>query len=115
MTLPPDPDDDPSPVDDPVLVDQPIDGTLDLHTFDPREVEDLLADYLEACRERGILEVRVVHGKGTGVLRARVRSILDRLGVVARHRPADGEAGGWGATLVTLHPANPAGPGASGD
>lgn len=107
--------DDDRPADDPPdgepdPVEPPIDGTLDLHTFDPREVERLLPDYLEACRERGILEVRVVHGKGTGVLRARVRTLLDRIGIVARHRTAGEDAGGWGATLVTLHPPPSPGP-----
>lgn len=82
----------------------PIDGTLDLHAFDPREIDRLLPDYLEACRARGLLEVRVVHGKGQGILKARVTSLLGRLEMVARHRPAGEEAGGWGATLVTLHP-----------
>ncbi len=89
----------------------PIDGTLDLHTFDPREVDRLLPDYLEACRARGLLEVRVVHGKGRGILRSRVLALLDRLEMVARHRPAGEEAGGWGATLVTLHPPAPPGGG----
>lgn len=83
---------------------QPIDGTLDLHTFDPSEVEDLLRDYLQACRERGILQVRVVHGKGTGVLKSRVEAILDRLPEVLSRRTAGADAGGWGATLVTLRP-----------
>jgi uncharacterized protein (DUF1499 family) len=87
----------------------PIDGTLDLHTFDPREVDRLLPDYLEACRARGLLEVRVVHGKGRGILKARVLALLDRLEGVARHRPAGEAAGGWGATLVTLHPPAPPG------
>lgn len=87
-------------------VELPIDGTLDLHTFDPSEVEDLLRDYLHACRERGILHVRVVHGKGQGILRSRVEGILDRLPEVASRRTAGDDAGGWGATLVTLHPWN---------
>lgn len=82
----------------------PIDGTLDLHAFDPRELDRLLPDYLEACRARGLLEVRVVHGKGQGILKARVTALLGRLEMVAGHRPAGEEAGGWGATLVTLHP-----------
>lgn len=87
-------------------IDQPIDGTLDLHTFDPDEVEDLIPDYLEACRERGILQVRLVHGKGRGILKARVEAILDRLPEVVSRRTAGEDAGGWGATFVTLHPPN---------
>lgn len=80
----------------------PIDGTLDLHTFLPQEVKDLLPDYLEACREQGILEVRVIHGKGTGALRATVHAILQRLPYVVHYRLAGEERGGWGATIVWL-------------
>jgi DNA-nicking Smr family endonuclease len=80
----------------------PIDGILDLHTFNPREVKELLPDYLSACRERGIFEVRIIHGKGTGVLRKSVHSILKRLPQVASLKPAGEEEGGWGATLVIL-------------
>jgi DNA-nicking Smr family endonuclease len=87
------------------VVEWPIDGTLDLHLFDPREIGALVPGYLQACRERGILSVRIVHGKGIGALRRTVEAILARLpDVVAAHRPADETAGGWGAMLVTLHP-----------
>ena len=97
------PDDAPSDAD--AVVEWPIDGTLDLHLFDPREIGDLVPEYLQACRERGILAVRIVHGKGIGELRRTVEAILARLPeVVAAHRPADETAGGWGAMLVTLHP-----------
>lgn len=86
--------------DDPVEL--PIDGTLDLHAFRPEDVEDLVAEWLRACRERGILEVRIVHGKGTGALRRRVEALLARAPEVVRFHPADETAGGWGATLATL-------------
>ena len=86
------------------IVEWPIDGTLDLHLFDPRDVPDLVPEYLRTCRERGILEVRIVHGKGTGTLRRSVEALLGRLPEVASHHPADETAGGWGATLVRLHP-----------
>jgi DNA-nicking Smr family endonuclease len=92
----------------------PIDGTLDLHTFHPRDVEPLLIEYFEACRERGILEVRVIHGKGTGALRRTVRALLARIPGVASFRAADEAGGGWGATLVTLSPAADRGPGDDG-
>ncbi len=54
----------------------PITGTLDLHLFQPREVDDLVPEYLAECRKRGILQVRIIHGKGTGQLRERVHAVL---------------------------------------
>jgi len=88
--------------DDPVRLQ--IDGTLDLHAFQPRDVKDLVPEYLRACRERGLLEVRIVHGKGRGVLRRTVESILARDPNVWSFRTADELGGGWGATLVRLRP-----------
>ena len=85
-------------------VELPIDGALDLHTFQPRDVEPLVADYLAACRERGILSVRIVHGKGTGALRLTVHAVLARLPEVVSFRTAPEDGGGWGATLVELRP-----------
>lgn len=82
----------------------PIDGTLDLHAFRPCEVKDLVRDYVAECLDRGILEVRVVHGKGTGALRETVHSTLRRLPEVASFRLAQGDSGGWGATIVVLDP-----------
>lgn len=89
----------------PVVV--PIDGILDLHMFIPREVRDLVPTYLAECRKRGILSVRIIHGKGTGTLRATVHAVLARLPLVASYRLAGEDSGGWGATLVELRPAVP--------
>lgn len=83
-------------------IEIPIDGTLDLHTFQAREIPSLLQDYLAACREKGILQVRIIHGKGRGIQKARVRSLLSRIPWVAGYTEAPLEAGGWGATLVRL-------------
>ncbi len=87
---------------DPEPVAMPIDGTLDLHTFRPSEVGTLVPEWLEACRARGILEVRIVHGKGTGALRRTVAALLARSPLVETFRTADETGGGWGATIARL-------------
>lgn len=93
-----------TPIPDEDPVELPIDGTLDLHTFHPRDVKQLVPDYIEACLEKGILEIRIVHGKGTGALRRTVHAVLDKNPRVAGYRLAGHGRGEWGATIVTLRP-----------
>ncbi len=80
----------------------PIEDVLDLHTFQPKEIPDLLEDYLTECIRAGIFSVRIIHGKGEGVQKKRVRELLKRNAMVISLREAPAEAGGWGATLVEL-------------
>lgn len=80
----------------------PIEDVLDLHTFRPQDVPDLLDDYFNACREARLFTVRIIHGKGRGVLKKRVRAVLARHPLVISFADAPSNAGGWGATLVHL-------------
>jgi DNA-nicking Smr family endonuclease len=80
----------------------PIEDVLDLHTVRPQDVKELLPAYFEACRERGIFEVRVVHGKGIGNLRRTVEALLPRIPDVESFAPASELFGGAGATIVRL-------------
>ena len=82
----------------------PIDGILDLHTFQPKDVKDLVPDYIAECRKQNILQVRIIHGKGTGALRETVHALLGKMPEVASFRLGDEQAGGWGATIVHLKP-----------
>lgn len=95
-------------IDDPVdeagedPVPLPITGELDLHTFRPRDVAELVPAYLAACKERGILDVRIIHGKGTGTLRTTVHALLKRSLLVQSFQLGNETSGGWGATRVRL-------------
>jgi len=80
----------------------PITGELDLHTFRPADVGELIPAYLDECLARDIREVRIIHGKGTGTLRTTVHALLQRSPRVASFRSGDETSGSWGATLVTL-------------
>ena len=92
----------PDPPEDPI--DHPITSELDLHTFRPNEISSLLPEYFNECRKKGILEVRIIHGKGTGTLREGVHQLLRTLPEVKSFRLGDETSGSWGATLATLHP-----------
>jgi hypothetical protein len=76
--------------------------SLDLHTFSPREVGPLVGDFLDLCEQAGITRARIIHGKGTGVLRRRVRALLARDSRVLAYGNASADGGGWGATVVEL-------------
>lgn len=80
----------------------PIGDTLDLHAFQPKEVASVVEEYLGECRQAGFSEVRLIHGKGVGVQRNIVRSVLSKHPAVLSYCDAPAEAGGWGATVVML-------------
>lgn len=86
--------------DEPVPL--PITPELDLHTFRPEDIGDLIPAYLDACIAGGLHDVRIIHGKGTGTLRTTVHEILRRSTRVISFRLGDERSGSWGATLVTL-------------
>ena len=85
---------------DPVKL--PVEDVLDLHTFKPKEIPELLEDYFSECIQAGIFSVRVIHGKGSGTLKKRVHALLKKNPLVDAFRNAPPEAGGWGAPLVEL-------------
>ena len=87
-------------MDEPIPL--PVDGVLDLHMFRPQDVKDLVLDYLAECRQRGILQVRIIHGKGIGNQRRTVHAILEKHPAVISFTLDHPQFGGWGATLVQL-------------
>lgn len=89
------PDDEP-----PVVV--PIEDAIDLHPFAPREIASVVESYLDAARDAGFEEVRLIHGRGRGVQRANLHRLLRDHPLVAAYRDAPPERGGLGATLVWL-------------
>ena len=86
--------------DEPVEV--PIEDVLDLHPFRPADVQDVAREYLEEARRRGLRQVRLIHGRGIGVQRERIQSLLRTLDWVEDFHDADPTGGGWGATVVLL-------------
>ncbi|PRQ02155.1 recombination and DNA strand exchange inhibitor protein [Enhygromyxa salina] len=83
-----------------------VDGELDLHNFSPKEVAPLCREYIEVCHQRGIRDLRIVHGKGKGVLRRTVHSLLDKHPLVEDYRLGGHGEGSWGATIVRLRGPN---------
>lgn len=92
---PPDP-----PFDEPVLL--PLEDSIDLHPFSPKDIPSVVEEYLEQCIQAGLPEVRIIHGRGVGVQRNIVRSLLEKNPGVDFFQDAPAEAGGWGATRVVL-------------
>lgn len=86
--------------DEPVAI--PITDVLDLHSFAPRDIRDAVEAYLEEAHRLGFRALRIIHGRGIGVQRELVRSILSRTPYVIEFRDAPAEAGGWGATVIRL-------------
>ncbi|HSO61384.1 MAG TPA: Smr/MutS family protein [Desulfobacterales bacterium] len=80
----------------------PIEDVIDLHTFRPEDIADLIEDYIDECIRAGLTAVRIIHGKGTGRQKARVQELLRRHPQVLSFTDAPPEAGGWGATIVEL-------------
>ena len=91
-------------MDDREPVSIPITDTLDLHPFRPAEVADVAREYLIEAHAQGLTQVRLIHGRGIGVQRERVRSILRELDFVLDFEDADPSGGGWGSTVVLLAP-----------
>ncbi len=87
--------------DEPVIL--PIEDALDLHAFRPRDIPDVVRSYLEGAREAGLSEVRLIHGRGRGVQKERVRQVLEKSELVDGYEEATPDRGGWGATVVKLH------------
>ncbi len=88
------------PFSDPVVL--PLEDSIDLHAFQPKDITSVVEEYLQECIDAGILEVRLIHGKGKGVQRNILRSLLEKHPAVASFHDAPAEAGGWGATVVVL-------------
>ncbi len=91
---------------EPEPIEFEINGELDLHTFRPSEVGELIPDYISLCLEKGIQRVRIIHGKGTGTLRTTVHALLKRDPHVARFELAGADEGSWGATIAWLQDEN---------
>jgi DNA-nicking Smr family endonuclease len=89
-----------SPFGEPVVV--PIEDFIDLHAFHPKEIPSVVEEYIEQCWQAGIYEIRLIHGRGKGIQRRIIRSLLEKHPQVLSFKDALPEVGGWGATVVAL-------------
>jgi dsDNA-specific endonuclease/ATPase MutS2 len=89
-------------MDDGDPIEVPVTDVFDLHAFAPRDAKNAVEAYLEEAHRLGLTALRIIHGRGVGVQREMVRSVLSRIPYVLDFADAPGEAGGWGATVVTL-------------
>jgi dsDNA-specific endonuclease/ATPase MutS2 len=89
-----------APFSEPVAI--PLEDSIDLHSFSPKDIPSVVEEYLEQCIEAGLSEVRIIHGRGVGIQRNIVRSLLGKYPGVESFQDAPAEAGGWGATRVVL-------------
>ncbi len=85
-----------------IPVELPVEDFIDLHPFPPRDIPDVVTDYLEVAHAKGFREVRLIHGRGIGVQRERVRSTLSKHPLVESFSDATADRGGWGATIASL-------------
>ena len=92
------PDD--SPFEDPVVL--PLEDSIDLHAFAPKDVPSVVEEYLFQCREAGLYEVRLIHGRGKGIQRRIVQSLLAKNPLVSSFKDAPPDSGGWGSTVVSI-------------
>ena len=89
-----------SPFSEPVVL--PIEDSIDLHAFSPKEIPSVVEEYIEQCVRAGIYEIRIIHGRGKGIQRQIVRSLLEKHPLVLSFKDAPPESGGWGSTVVVL-------------
>ena len=89
-----------SPFAGPIVI--PIEDSLDLHPFAPQDIPSVVEEYIEQCWQAGIYEIRLIHGRGKGIQRRIIRSLLEKHPQVLSFKDALPEVGGWGATVVTL-------------
>ncbi len=97
---PPSTEPDDSAFDEPIIL--PLEDSIDLHAFSPKDIPSVVEEYLEQCHQAGFHEVRLIHGRGKGIQRQVVRTLLEKYPRILSFKDAPPESGGWGATIVQL-------------